>query len=364
MRRPRQGTQQGPRTAAIASGAADTREIEEAFEEARRDVRYVVTDFPVDTFIQRFRDTAEAEGDIYVPDYQRTLIWQPAQQAFFIESLLLRIPVPPIFFYDIQGRLEIVDGSQRVRTMVSFRNDELTLEGLEKLDVLNGMRFSEMPQLIQRRFLNTPVRSFVLDQETEESTRINLFGRLNTTGKKLADAEVRKGVFRGPFLDLVIECAGSRSMLAVASSIAGRKDANAERQELVTRFFVYSRKYESFRHDVRKFLDKATAEFNGLGEGELEAMRLEFDSVMRFVGEHYPRGFYRTQTGPVLPRVRFEAVAVGTALALRSRPTLRVRSLDWLRAPEFDELVRTDASNSGPKLRGRVEYVRDHLLGR
>jgi hypothetical protein len=85
---------------------------------------------------------------------------------------------------------------------------------------------------------------------------------------------------------------------------------------------------------------------------------------MRFVGEHYPRGFYRTQTGPVLPRVRFEAVAVGTALALRSRPTLRVRSLDWLRAPEFDELVRTDASNSGPKLRGRVEYVRDHLLGR
>ncbi|RUV92411.1 hypothetical protein EOA88_08860, partial [Mesorhizobium sp. M5C.F.Ca.IN.020.14.1.1] len=64
------------------------------------------------------------------------------------------------------------------------------------------------------------------------------------------------------------------------------------------------------------------------------------------------------------PRIRFEAIAVGTALALRSDPALRPPSDAWLRSKQFEELVRTDASNSAPKLRGRIEYVRDSLLGR
>jgi hypothetical protein len=209
---------------------ANPHEVSEVVENARREVRYIVTDFSAELVVSKFREHAETEGDIYVPEYQRSLAWSQAQQSYFIESLILRIPVPPVFFYDVEGRLEIVDGSQRIRCLVSFAHDDLQLVGLEKLDILNGFRFRDLPQTIQRRFNNTPIRSFVLEQGTDESTRIDLFRRLNTSGKKLADAEIRKGVYKGPFLDLVVASAQSDVFLDLTPSIGGKISPTAERR--------------------------------------------------------------------------------------------------------------------------------------
>lgn len=343
----------------------DAEQVASLVEQATKDIRYIVTDFSFELMVSKFRERATEEGDIYVPDYQRKLAWNAEKMSYFIESLLLRVPIPPIFFYDVQGRLEIVDGSQRLRTMVAFFKDEFRLEGIEKLDVLNGYTFSELPIPVQRRLRNAPIRSFVLDQGTDKSDRTDLFRRLNTSGKRLTDAEVRKGVFDGPFLDLVLASAASEAFRAVTPHMAGGADVGSERQELATRFYVYGARYLAFRHDVRKFLDASMAEFNKtLTDDAIAAMRSEFDETMRFIAANYPRGFYRTDTGKQVARVRFEAVSVGTALALRERPDLTVRDNTWLRSDEFNALVRTDASNSGPKLRGRIEFVRDRLLGR
>jgi hypothetical protein len=343
----------------------DAEEVAQVVEDARRDIRYVITDFSAELVISKFKEQAEAEGDIYVPDYQRGLAWPDDKKSYFIESLLLRVPIPPVFFYEVEGRLEIVDGSQRIRTLVAFANDKFSLSGLEKLDLLNGFEFSKLPVAVQRRLFNTPIRSYVLDQGTDEGTRVDVFRRLNTSGKKLQDAEIRKGAFRGPFLDLVIECAASKLFLDVIPHIGGRSDSQSERQELVTRFFIYADRYMDFRHDVRKFLDARMVEFNKtLAPADLARMRGEFQSVMQFVHKRLPNAFYRTEKGKLVPRVRFEAIAVGTALALRQDPNPpQLADLNWLRSIEFEQLVRTDASNSAPKLRARIEFVRDHLLG-
>jgi hypothetical protein len=94
----------------------------------------------------------------------------------------------------------------------------------------------------------------------------------------------------------------------------------------------------------------------------IDELRNEFDRTMQFVSENYRIAFYRGERSKRVPRVRFEAVAIGTNLALRQNPNLIVTNLDWLVAEEFKILVRTDASNSGPKLRARIEYIRDSLL--
>lgn len=340
-------------------------EVLTAVDSARREVRYLVTDFAVELITSKFREDAQAEGDVYVPEYQRTLAWKRDKMSYFIESLILRVPVPPIFFYEYEGKLEIVDGSQRIRTLVSFLNDGFRLRGLEKLDILNGFKYSELPSTISRRLKNTPLRSFVLDQGTDETTRIDLFRRLNTSGKKLQDAEIRKGAYRGPFLDLVLEKTNSPIFREVLPEIGGGSDPESERQELVTRFFVYSDYYTEFRHDVQRFLDGYMVQLNEtLDEVDLVRMGREFDATMAFVRDSHPRAFYREQTGRRAPRVRFEAIAVGSNLALRENPDLQPAPFDWLESQEFEELVRTDASNSGPKLRRRVEFVRDQLLRR
>jgi hypothetical protein len=342
----------------------DPKAVVSAVEEARDDVRYVVVDFTLELLVSKFKEHAESEGDIYIPEYQRPLAWSDEQASYLIESLILRVPVPPLFFYDVEGKLEIVDGSQRMRSVVRFVSDQFSLRSLDRLDVLNGYHFSDLPLSIHRRLMNTPIRSFVMDQGTDESTRIDLFRRLNTSGKRLQDSEIRKGAFQGPFLNLIVTCADSKLFTELTPTLGGYKDSRGERQELVTRYFVYLDHYQKFQHDVRRFLDNHVVTANKSYTGaKLQSLADEFDRTMNFVRQHFKTGFYKTEGGRTVPRVRFEAIAVGTALALRQNPAPHVGNTSWTKSPEFEGLVRTDASNSAPKLRARIEFVRDKLLG-
>lgn len=342
--------------------------ISAQIEEARRDVRYYTTDYPVSTLVERFKEKPEDDGDIFIPDYQRSLQWQAERQSYFIESCILRIPIPPLFFYEKNGRLEVVDGSQRIRTLRDFLADSFALVGLEKLELLNDRTFSELPRVTARRLLNTPVRTFVMEETTDPDTRLELFRRLNTSSKTLSDAEIRKGAYQGRFLSLIMECANEAEFKEMAPGTGSRGNANpeSERQELVTRFFVYLEHRGEFTHDVRKFLDRHFKVFNAnMTRDDVRDMKQEFNFVMGFIHKHMPGAFFRTEKTKQVPRVRFEAISIGTALALRERTAnLRTGDLSWLREPEFLDLVRTDASNSGPKLRARIDYVCNRLLGR
>lgn len=351
--------------AKMANNEINETAIQEAVETARNEVRYLVTDFPVETIVRKYKEENYDDGDIYIPNYQRTLQWNVDQKSYFIESLLLRIPVPPIFFYEVGGRLEVVDGSQRIRTLVEFRNDKFKLTNLEKLDSLNGLKFSALPAVSKKRLLNSPIRSFVLEEGTDESSRVELFRRINTSSKQLTEAEIRKGAYQGRFLDLVVDCANRDSFksLAPGTGSRGNRNPESERQELVARFFVYSRSYQDFVHDVRRFIDNHFKSFNrDLTVAELSFMSDEFDRVMGFIQANCETAFFRTEKTKQVPRVRFEAIAVGVCLALRQNPALQSANFDWLDDEEFIQLIRTDASNSGPRLRSRVEYVRDKIL--
>jgi hypothetical protein len=84
---------------------------------------------------------------------------------------------------------------------------------------------------------------------------------------------------------------------------------------------------------------------------------------MQFVQKYFPYGFAKTPNAKTTPRVRFEALSVGTNLALREKPGLVPSPvLSWLQSEDFDIQTTTHASNSAPRLRGRVQFVRDHLL--
>src|SRR3546814_15265630 len=98
-------------------------------------------------------------------------------------------------------------------------------------------------------------------------------------------------------------------------------------------------------------------------ESYIARMRDEFIRTMKVISANFPSAFYRPDGGRRVPRVRFEAIAVGANLALRMKPTITDPASKWLKTKRFETLARTDASNSAPKLRGRIEYVRVGLLG-
>src|SRR5580692_10464166 len=108
------------------------KEIEAAEEEIVkniRDVRYIVREYPAEVVVQKYLKGREYDkNEIYVPDYQRELVWSDKNQARFIESMLIGLPIPFLFVADVSdsedpgnaGRLEIVDWVQRIRTLARF----------------------------------------------------------------------------------------------------------------------------------------------------------------------------------------------------------------------------------------------------
>ncbi len=98
------------------------------------------------------------------------------------------------------GRMEIIDGSQRIRTLIQFYNNGFSLRKLEKLDTLNSAKFKDLPIHLQRFLINQDFRIIVVD-DAQETIRQDLFERINTTSEGLTDSEIRKGSFSGSFYD-------------------------------------------------------------------------------------------------------------------------------------------------------------------
>ena len=92
----------------------------------QRQINYDTKDYTVELVIKKFQD-----DDFFIPDYQRGFVWKDKNKSAFIESVLLGLPIPFMFFADCEdGRLEIIDGAQRVRTLRAFYEGWLTLSDL------------------------------------------------------------------------------------------------------------------------------------------------------------------------------------------------------------------------------------------
>ncbi len=147
-----------------------TKQIELEIYEQQKTVDFDTKEFTIELLVNKYLNGIdEDENDIYVPEYQREFVWSEVGQSTLIESIVLGLPIPVIFLAEnSDGRLEIVDGSQRIRTIVSFISDELTLVGLKKLRQLNKVTFAELPKARQRKILNTSIRMIVLSESANE----------------------------------------------------------------------------------------------------------------------------------------------------------------------------------------------------
>nr|WP_314547636.1 DUF262 domain-containing protein [uncultured Massilia sp.] len=336
----------------------------------KQDVDYQTKEFTTEVLVQKYREgEPDDENEIFIPTYQRAFVWSLQRQSKFIESVILELPIPYIFIatlpkdvYDDEGRAEIVDGSQRVRTLAAFLKDELELVGLEKLSQLNGFRFSDLEISRQRKIKRQSIRVIELSDKADEQIRRDIFERINTGSDELKDMEKRKGIFTGAFYDFIRKCAAREDFKEVCP-ISHAKQRREEAEELVLRYFAYCDRYQLFQHDVRKFLDRYLKEHQ---ERFPEArMQSEFDEMVKFARHSLPYGFRKNKGATSVPRVRFEALACGITLAQRINPGLTVSKnqiQEWLSSEKFNDHVASDASNSRPRLSGRIEYVRDRLL--
>jgi uncharacterized protein with ParB-like and HNH nuclease domain len=337
-------------------------DIESQIREKQKIVDYDVKEYPVEIIVSKYTNLSETdENEIFIPAYQRSFVWEEERQSKFIESILLGLPIPYIFTAENEdGRFEIVDGTQRIRTLTNFLSDRLTLNTLEILDKCNGLKFSDFPISRQRKINNTSLRMIVLSEHSDEDARFMLFERINSGSVILQAMEKRKGSFTGPFTDYIYQCAIDPQFLQV-TNFTQKTIKRGEPQELILRFFAYSESVENYKGYVNEFLDSFTKrkneEFNG---AELE---VQFRNMLNYVETNLENGFLKGAHHTSTPRVRFEAISVGINLALQANPTPTSVVSDWLDSPDFKEEVTGSSTNTPIRLRSRIEFVRNKVLG-
>lgn len=337
---------------------------EQIFEHTKR-IEFYLTEYSIELLAQKMQ-----KGDFEIPAYQREFTWEPERKSRFIESVLMGLPIPFLFFWESPstGKLEIVDGSQRLRTIEEFVLGDFPLGDLEELSLLTGFRFKDLPESRQRKIKNRSIRGIVLNEHADEQARFDLFDRINTGSKVANKAEVRRGALGGAFLDLVISLAKEPTFVKLAP-LSEKLLLEREREELVTRFFAYGDGLEGYKDRVSAFLFTYTKKMNDRfkdNPADIESYRQRFMDMIDFVSRNFPSGFRKTLKGKATPRSRFEAIAIGSYLALQQRPEIANQSIkveEWLNNKDFTKVTGADGANAIGRLRARIHFVRDRLLG-
>lgn len=199
------------------SPSADAESSDEAIEDQIVKQPFRVIYQTNNFFLPQIKDLIKAGEDVNLrPEYQRRLRWTTQQKSLLIESLLLNVPVPPVFFYENDlARYEVMDGQQRLNSIKEFLNNEFPLRGLQIIPTLNGKNYARLPPKVKRGLDRASISAIVLLQESQgklkrpNSNRVYelrrfVFERLNTGGKRLTAQEIRNAVYGGEFNNLIV----------------------------------------------------------------------------------------------------------------------------------------------------------------
>jgi hypothetical protein len=147
------------------------------------------------------------EGDLdLAPDFQRAFVWKERQQTRLIESIALGIPLPAFYFnQDKDGAFQVIDGVQRLTTVYRFFHDLhlLRSDDLQYTHDLGGRKFSELDAVVRRRIANTQIVAHVIEPQTPDELKYDIFYRVNTLGSPLTAQEIRHCMGKARSRDLL-----------------------------------------------------------------------------------------------------------------------------------------------------------------
>lgn len=223
--------------------------------------------YPLPTLIDMFDKSSTYELQ---PDFQRRKNrWDNDKRSKLIESFIINVPIPPVFLYEVSyANYEVMDGLQRITTIIDFYKDEFELSGLEQWQELNGRKYSNLPEKIKegidRRYLSSIILLNESAPNTQKATEMKqlVFERLNTGGEKLSAQEIRNAIYNGKMNKLCLKLSSNEIFkklwnIKIDNDISPQKDklfSDMSDVELVLRFFAM-RFIDRFTGNLDYFLD-------------------------------------------------------------------------------------------------------------
>lgn len=241
-------------------------------------------DYPFETLVSRI--TSDKPKTILNPEFQRKYKWDKegwGRASKFIESSLMRIPLPSCYFAEDENRNHLViDGVQRLTTITKFFKDEFALEGMTTFKNLEGKKFSELGEY-QAELESTTIRCIVLRKENPKRLIREIFARLNQGAVQLSYQEIRHAIYPGTLDNLLIELSNNPVIanFGIADNSSTEKDSR-EPDEQVLRFFAFSNdlKLESYNDVLSSFLDDFMEQNSDASKELINELRTKFINAL------------------------------------------------------------------------------------
>lgn len=231
-------------------------------------------DPPVKTLVHEI-----GAGELVVqPSFQRYSVWDTVRKSKFVESMLLNIPIPTLFFAEDEDRKVVVDGQQRLTALHEFLNNRYRLKGLEVLNALNGKRFEDLSERQQRILSNRTLRCLLISDRSDSEIRFQVFERLNQGGVPLNAQEVRHCVYRGSFNDLLHDLVREPVWLELLRQGAPHPRMNDA--ELVLRFFAIRASLPNYSPPLKTLLNDYMRAHRHANEDAIDEFRAVFSSAI------------------------------------------------------------------------------------
>ena len=266
-------------------------------------------------------------GDIFVPGFQRGFVWSGPEKSRFIESLILGLPVPTLFLArDAESsKLNIIDGQQRLKTLQSYLNGEFSLSGKEIADDLKGRYFSSRLEKSKRAKVLAPadertlsdavIHSIVIRPNPKDDDEdlgreynkaiIQIFKRLNTSGKALTAQEVRASIFHGELLTLIQKLNENEDWRAMF----GAKHSRMKDEEAILRSIALYLDGENYRSSMPKFLDSFMEENRHMDAAVCQLIETKFATSVKLIRENLGEAALKRSGTFMLTRL--DALVVG-----------------------------------------------------
>lgn len=211
------------------------------------DVKFNHIQIPIDYFYS-------SNKYIIHPVFQRHFVWTKKQKSSLIETILTGMPMPNIYTYlDITTDKElIIDGQQRLTTIKKFINNEFKLSGLENKH-LNGFDYFTLPQEYKNRINNYTLYITQIGNLNSKNILYEIFKKFNTGSTKLNAQELRNCIYQGKFNSLIHELTKYEGFNKIFKD---KEVDRMEKEEYILRFFALYENFDSFKQDLKIFLDE------------------------------------------------------------------------------------------------------------
>lgn len=241
------------------------------------------------------------------PDFQRTVVWRVEQKSKFIESAILNIPLPPIYFKrDENNNLVIVDGLQRTTSLREFFDGKYKLTGLKILRKLEGLDYRALEEKYPQfatKLEDKQLQVYTMSPSVKMEIVYDIFERINTGGTKLERQEIRNCIYSGKATRLLKTIAASAEFRNAIDN--GIMPLRMKDREAVLRClaFVLQDYRTDYMGSMDEFLNRTMRLLNKKSDAEVEQIQQHaLDTFVRTF-ELYQRANFRIPTNCTRGRI-------------------------------------------------------------